>query len=354
MVPGPKTPLDAESLYVPYWRFRGMEFSLKETPPGFRVIDHSCLAVNHKGLPLSLGLRPQARPLKFIQKDTQGVFLAPEISGKTVLKQMAGGDENKIYIGEALSLIFMPFFRDSGLLCDGLTGVSLSVPEPDLPTEKKAPGHTLSFTPCLCPDCGWDLKGLTDSLVIHCSNCTKFWMIRNRKLNRIETHFSDSGPDTNILIPFWRLQVEFNLLTCSTYAHLINIANIPKAVREEHEKQPLYFYIPAFKINPKLFLRIAKQMTMAQISPIQAQKIPDIDFLSTDLSLDEGAQAVFPALAAMSAHKKETLDSLKKETLKIHAFSLIYISFQEAGREYVQDKMGVSLPKNALQKGFKP
>jgi hypothetical protein len=354
MAPGPGLPVAAEPLYVPYWRFRGMEFCLDEASPGFRVMDYSCLAIHTKGLPPSLGLRPQARPLKFIHKDTKGIFLLPEISGKTALKQMAGGEEDKIHIGETLSLIFMPLFRKSGVLCDGLTGTPLSVSLSDLPADKKAPGHQLSFTPCLCPDCGWDLKGRTDSLVIHCSNCVKFWLIRNKTLNRVDTHFSGSGPNTKILMPFWRLKVEFNLISCSTYAHLITIANIPKAVREEHEQQPLYFYIPAFKINPKLFLRIAKQMTLAQISPVMAEKIPGIDFLPADLPPDEGAQAVFPVLAAMAAHKKETIDSLKKEKLKIRSFSLIYIAFQESGSEFVQEEMGVSLPKNALQKGFKP
>ena len=355
--PGPEAPQGHETLYVPYWRFKGMEFSMEEFSPGFRVIDHSCPAVNKKGLPPSLGLRPQTRPLKFIQKDTEGVVLPPEISGKTALKQMAGGGDDKVYIGETLSLVFMPFYRNSGVICDGLSGNPLllcSMPSTDLPTDKKSPDHHLSFTPCLCPDCGWDLKGRTDSLVIHCSNCATFWLIRNKKLNRLETHFADSGMDTKILMPFWRLKVEFNLLTCSTYAHLIKIANIPKVVQEEHEKQPLYFYIPAFKINPKLFLRIAKQMTLAQISPAPAAKPTEIEFHPTDLPLDEGAQAVFPALAEMAGHRKETINSLKKEKLKIHAFSLIYISFQESGSEYIQKEMGISLPKNALQKGFKP
>jgi hypothetical protein len=56
----------------------------------------------------------------------------------------------------------------------------------------------------------------------------------------------------------------------------------------------------------------------------------------------------------MAGHRKETINSLKKEKLKIHAFSLMYISFQESGTDYVQEKMGISLPKNSLQKGFKP
>ncbi len=70
---------------------------------------------------------------------------------------------------------------------------------------------------------------------------------------------------------------------------MIKIANIPKVVKEEHEKQPLYFYVPAFKINPKLFLRIGKQITLAQIEPAQQiRKIPKIRFHPADLPLEEG------------------------------------------------------------------
>lgn len=354
MEPGPKTPAGADILYVPYWRFKGMEFNLDADPPGFRIMDHSCLAVHQKGLPPSLGLRPQARPLKFVQKDVPGRFLSPEISGKNAIRQMSGQAEGRVYIGETLSLLYMPFFKNQQGLCDGLTGAPLASLILDLPAGPNTPGQTVSFSPCLCPDCGWDLTGRTDSLVIHCSNCTSFWLIRNKKIGRVETGFSAHAEDSNILMPFWRFSVEFSRITLSSYADLIRMANIPKAVQEAHEKMPMHFYIPAFKINPKLFLRIAKQMTLAQIAPGPAGKISGMDILSADLELEEGAQAVFPALATMATPKKDIIGILKTEKLKIKEFSLIYIAFQASGNDYVQPELRISLPKNSLLKGFKP
>lgn len=347
-----KTP---KILYVPYWRFRGMEFNFKGEEQGCRVMDHSCPAVNKTGLPISLGLRTQTRTLKFIRKGIEGSFTAPDIAKKEVIEQMSGGDENKIYIGETLSLIFMPFFHDQGRVFDGLSGNDTDIAFSDLAADKKSPGHPLSFTPCLCPNCGWDLDGRTDSFVLSCKKCMSFWLIRQKKLNRISAVFSDPGPDTDILIPFWRLQIEFSPAGWSTHADLMRITNVPKVIAREHEKQPMCFYIPAFKIAPKLFLRLAKQMSLAGINPEQApKKIPDIQFQPVDLALDEGVQAVLPVLAAMVVRKKETLETLKNEKLKLNSFSLAYLSFHASGNDYVQDKIGIGLPKNALQTGHRP
>ena len=54
---------------------------------------------------------------------------------------------------------------------------SMTIHPLNLQAHKKSPAYHLEFTPGLCPNCGWDLKGETDSLVLHCSNCMSFWLI---------------------------------------------------------------------------------------------------------------------------------------------------------------------------------
>ena len=354
MEPRQKKYAGLQIAYVPYWRFKGLEFSLGTKQPGFRVIDHSYLAVDKSGLPVSLGLRSQTQKLKFIQKGILGSFLLPVISRKDILKQIAGDGEKKVHIGEILSLVFMPFYQDTDILYDGLSGKAIAMHPSDLQAHKKSPAYHLAFTPSLCPNCGWDLKGETDSLVLHCTNCMSFWLIHNKKLNKFKAMFYDIRQDTDMQMPFWRLQIEFKTLECSTYAHLIKIANIPKVVKEEHEKQVLYFYIPAFKINPKLFLRIGKQITLAQIEPAQARqirKIPKNRFHPADLSLEEGFQAVLPILMGLCTQKKETWSLLAKEKLKLKSFSITYVPFRTSGSEYIQDTLGFSIPINSLKFG---
>ena len=132
---------------------------------------------------------------------------------------------------------------------------------------------------------------------------------------------------------------------------MIKIANIPKVVKKEHENQPLYFYIPAFKINPKLFLRIGKQITLGQIEPALIRKSPKNKFHPADLSLEEGFQAVVPVFMNLSTQKKELWNLLAKEKLKLKTFSLTYIPFRTSGSEYIQDTLGFSIPINSLKFG---
>lgn len=336
--------------YVPYWRFKGLEFSLGPRAPGFRVIDHSYIAVERPGLPASLGLRSQTQKLQFIQKGIIGAFLPPDISRKNILDQIAGQEVKKVHIGEILSLIFMPFHHDTDIIYDGLTGKITGMKQ-DLSSDKKAPSYHLTFTPSLCPNCGWDLRGETDSLVLSCKNCLSFWLIHNKKLNRVQAQFFGLSHDTSMVMPFWQFRIKFDTLDLHTYADLIRVANIPKVPRPDHEKQAVYFYVPAFKVSPKLFLRIGKQITLAQIQAEERNRMPDVAYHPADLSLDEGLQAVPPILMDVSTNKKDIWALLAGEKLTVRSFSLAYMGFRASGSEYIQDDLGVSLQINSLKFG---
>ncbi|THB74398.1 MAG: hypothetical protein D3926_22175 [Desulfobacteraceae bacterium] len=340
-------------VYIPYWRFKGLEFALGPKRPAFRAIDQSYIAVDRPGLPRSLGFRSQTQRLQFIQKGIKGGFLPPSLSRRDILNQIAGGNKGKVHIGEILSLIFMPFLHDDHRVYDGLTGKATGMNSADLGIEKKAPSYRLSFTPSQCPSCGWDLAGETDSLVLHCKNCTSFWLIHEKKLNRVNTEFFGLTPKTDIFMPFWRFDLEFDHLNLSTMADLIRVANIPRVVQEEHQTRKLYFYTPAFKLNPKLFLRIAKQITVAQIDAKEAPRLTDALFHPADLPIDEGFQAMLPVLMEICANKKEAWDMLNREKIRIRSFGLVYLGFYTQGSEYIQDELGFSVLVNSLKFGRK-
>jgi hypothetical protein len=161
----------------------------------------------------------------------------------------------------------------------------------------------------------------------------------------------DSPSPTDLQLPFWRLQVEFKALACSTPAHLIKMANLPRAITKAHERQPLHFYVPAFKISPKLFLRAGRQTTLAQPEPSRIRTVPDKKFHPVDLPLEEGFQAILPLVMDLCVRKQETWDVLEKERLKLTSANLTYIPFQTLGSEVVQETLGFSLPKNSLKFG---
>lgn len=66
-------------MFVPYWRFKGLSYTCGSAGVSHRFLDISALALEESfpGLPVSLGVRSQALPLKQITPKTSGRFLRP-------------------------------------------------------------------------------------------------------------------------------------------------------------------------------------------------------------------------------------------------------------------------------------
>ncbi len=354
---------DVPVMYIPYWRFKGLEFTLSSDQVCYRIIDSSWVAIdrqNKEGIPSSLGLRSQTQKLKFIQPETKGSFFPPSISKKQILehinKESSGGKGIKqahIHVGEIVSLIYLPFYKTSHELFDGLTGKKVDALPGQFSSQSELPQYNFSFMPGLCPNCGWELAGETDSLVLVCKGCFRAYLIRNKALKQIEVQFASLKSNADMLIPFWKLSIDFSKIQCSKYSDIMRLANLPKAVLEEHKTKDFYFFIPAFKVNPKLFLRLGKQASLMQPNSSFLDKLPQNEFYPADLPLQEGLEAVMPVLMHLCKKKKELMSLLLLEKIKLKSYMLVYLAFKEVGLEYVQEEFGFSIPKNSLKFGRK-
>lgn len=351
IAPGASSIENADLLFVPYWRFKGLEFRLGEQKTGFKVIDYSHIAVQTSLLPRSLGLRSQTQKLQFLNESMSGGFIESDISRTDLLKKVSDGTKKSVHVGEILSLIYMPFFQRENSIYDGLTGKIVSTRIDQLNPVRKLDKFQISFSPGVCPNCGWDLEGKTDSLALHCYNCTTSWLIHNQKLERITTQYTDEQLSDEILLPFWQFQVNFNSLSLESYADFIKLTNQSIVIQKKHQNQLFRFWIPAFKINPKLFLRIGRQTTFAQLETTIRNQIPKNDFHPADLPLEEGFQAIFPILMEMAVKKKELWATLVTERLTLNSAILSYLPFKKTGSELIQKTLGVSLPVNSLRFG---
>ncbi|MGM0643813.1 MAG: hypothetical protein ACQETC_08575, partial [Thermodesulfobacteriota bacterium] len=276
--PGESVAGDTDFIYLPYWRFKGVRFfcSVSGVDSRFMDISQSAAGASIEHIPASLGFRSQALPLKLISPETRGTFLKP-VSFKESIQNLdrrfsrGKQSEKPVFtedIGEMTSLIYAPFYVKENRLFDAVLDkpIDSRLPEDFSIDRDQAcrPEKETVFVPGICPSCGWDLEGHAESLALVCRNCNTLWRPHGKRLAKIR--FRVFGPQTQdgVYLPFWRIRADVSGLALSSHADLVNACNLPMMVRPEMENRSLHFWTPAFKIRPKVFLRLSTRLLLAQ------------------------------------------------------------------------------------------
>ena len=111
------------------------------------------------------------------------------------------------------------------------------------------------------------------------------------------------------------------------------------------------FWSPAFKIRPKTFLKISRQFTICQKLFATEQRIPKQERYPVTLPRTEAVQAMKVILAGSALNKKKVLPLLPHIRFKIKNYNLIYLPFRDTGHEMIQEHMGITINKKALEFG---
>ncbi|MGD2097378.1 MAG: hypothetical protein PVG35_07335 [Desulfobacterales bacterium] len=353
-------PASKDLLYFPYWRFKGMQFSCANNGVDHKFVDVSYQAISSPVFPVSLGLRSQALKLKFITPETEGRFLKPtqsltrigQIFDKRFDKTLPKPVLHHAHIGETISLIYAPYYIENRLY-DGVLNSPISAPALDaselnqLPDEN--PHWRIHFMATLCPNCGWDLDGERDSLVLLCQNCKSAWYPVGKSLKQIKfcTHPSD---DKNALyLPFWRIKCRISGLELQSYADLIKVANIPRVVQPGWEKIGFRFWVPAFKVRPKIFMQLSKNMTLAQLHTKHVEELPEARHYRINLPVTEANESLKVNLASFLKPKNQLIDVLPLVSITARSFAAVYVPFIEKHHEYIQPDLHFAINKNTLK-----
>ncbi len=349
-------------IYVPYWRFKGAAFALDRGRLAHRLVDATRVAHPADNLPFSLGLRVQTQTLRFVEPKTEGSFLAPHVSRREIVEAMSSrllGLESSLerrgllqtYVGEVASLVFAPLAMEEGAVFDGLSGKRLSGLQPQaLQSAEQAESISYpEFLPALCPYCGWDLAGARDSLVQFCSGCNRVWAARGGKLAEARVRFlPPRGKEKPLYLPFWELEIQGEKLGLQRRAELLRLANDVQAVGPQPKDEPAACRIPAFKIRPRLFLRLASQMTLAPGFDELANTPQRGKYYPVTLPRDEAMEALTPVLARLAADKESVFPLLAQESFQLGSCRLLFIPFQRQHSDYVQPRLNIGLPGKAL------
>ncbi len=361
---------EAGLLYVPYWRYRGMEFSVEGLEIRHRVADHSHLAIRASGLPPTLGFRPQVLRLKPMSAEKGNQFLKPELSFEQVRASTNGsvpgqfdgaGDPRsgralETLVGETVHLIHSPVLHTDDGFWDPILRrplVKADAAALSRLARDQSAGKSIRFLPMICPTCGWDLAGEKDTLAPVCRNCHSIWDSGEGRLSRLPFGVSSSGSKGkgDLHLPFWKIRASAPDLQLETQGDLIRLANVPRVVHQDMSARNLDYYVAAFKVHPQLFLRLARSFTLGQPARGLTRELPKSPLHPVTLPLAEALETLPILVGSMAVPKKTYLPKIAGLRFKHIDSQLVFFPFEPKGTELIQNDIGMSISRNALGMG---
>jgi len=346
-------PGDGDDLFfVPYRRRRGLVFTMAPGGVTARYLDTNHIHVDLPHLPLSLGVRPQAMTLNILGPAAAGLFLRPGPQEPYDV----GAPGSEVFIGEGESLIYSPFYVRDRRIWDAFLRRPVA-PLGDTPVERLgalAPEERrdVRFVAAICPRCGGDLAGEGEAAVLTCGNCDSAWTCRKGALGLVP-HALKGGPPEALYLPFWRLRVALEGLEMDSVGDLIRLANLPRVVGPQEAGRPLYFWVPAFKINPALFLRWCRQLTVYQPGEDLTVTLSGARLFPATLPEEEALAAVPLILAQIVTDKRLFFRALPGLKVRPAGSLLFYQPFVTRNRELLHAELGLTMDMNALRFGTK-
>jgi DNA-directed RNA polymerase subunit RPC12/RpoP len=359
VLPCPDPATGQPDVYFPYWRFKGTLCSSNPAETVYRFIDISHQGTKSDIFPVSLGFRTQALKLKFALPETPGIFIKPDLSPddlvgiaeKRFSVKKSGTPLLQSFIGDTTSIIYSPFHVKEKLwdavLNKPVSGLLPGDFKLDIFRTGK-PDWTIDFVPAICPDCGWDLTGESDSLILLCKNCDSAWQPAGKKIGKINFgHILEPGEDI-LFLPFWHIKADISGISLNSYADLAKIANLPKVVRDEWKNIDFRFWIPAFKIRAQHFIRLATHMTLAQPGSEIRGKVPDGRIHPVNLPVTEAIESFKTVMAGFIKPKKEYFPLLPDVRITPENSTLVYVPFEEGHHDLIQPEYQMALNKALL------
>lgn len=354
---------DKELIYAPFLRFKGNVFYCQGLTVGHRVVDITHVGLKLKGLPMSLGLRPQAMKLKFLEAGAgNSSLLKFSLKAKDILEKAgrvpsprSGQSFHRAFIGETLSLIYLPLYVEGNRIFDAVLNRPIAeVPEGEDAIARakiKNSRWKLHFMATLCPHCGWNLEGERDSVVLTCHNCESAWQASKGRFEQVDFMVVQGCGKDTVYLPFWKTSVMVEGIEIRSYADFIRVTNQPRVVVKEWESETMSFWSPAFKIRPKVFLNLSRQFTISGRSFDGDAEIHNKKLYPVTLPHTEAVQAMKIILAGSTLNKKDVLPMLPRVNFKVSGSILVYLPFTDTGNELIQQHMQTSINKSTLEFG---
>ncbi len=353
-------------VYFPYMRFKGAVFTCRGNTIIAKMLDTTFQCIDERIAAPSLGLRPQAMPVSFVDQRLAGRFLRrresePKLFQRAALMSEAfsnpGGDPpyHRAFIGETVSCVYLPLYIENGMVYDGTVNKRLGAAGSWLTQEINWLRFREEWQPAFlathCPQCGAAMQGESDALVMHCYNCESCCGEKNGKFVPVPYRIVSSAKKDTVYLPFWRIALEARGLNMRSLADLLTVTNQPVVVNSRHKEKNLELWVPAMKLRPKIFLSLAKNATLSQLKFPEGEKKMARPLSPVTLPLTEALQALKCVVAEITVHRKEVLPKLPILNFVVKQTSLMFLPFEDTGHDLVQYHSALSVPASVVKAG---
>ena len=188
-------------------------------------------------------------------------------------------------------------------------------------------------------------------MVLQCGNCQSLWQEHKQKFVPVDWKVVASDIRGARYLPFWQITFSTTGHILKSFGDFLRFTNQPLVVMQKYETQPLVFWIPAFKINPKAFLQISSQLTVAQARIPQGEKRSVVNGYPVTLEKKEAYQAVKSVLAKATLSKEKRLPLLAKIRLGECRSVLTYLPFTAQPHDLIQEHTSATIQTAAMRYG---
>ncbi len=357
---------NSDIFYVPYLRFKGCIYYCQGEHLRHKLIDTTRIGANIDQFPVSLGLRPQAMRLLPVTRQLPGQYIRQNVKAQKIFAEAArltslfntdrkNTITHRAFIGETISRIYFPVYTHNGSLFDGVNNYEIG----SSAAAKQLISNVIAFSSeweprflsTICPKCGDSMNGSAGTLVMNCENCETQWYEDGGRFKAVEYRVMPALYEKAKYIPFWCLEPEVDGCRLESLADFLKLTNQPVVAQEYHYRKKLSFIVPAFKVNPTIYLNTAKNLTILQsaFENTITQRLTNI--YPVTLEHKEAVQSLKSVLAASALSYRLVRGVMESMTFNVETTKLIYLPFRNAGHDLIEHHTGMSIPAAALRFG---
>jgi hypothetical protein len=186
-----------------------------------------------------------------------------------------------------------------------------------------------------------------------CSNCHSAWEVVEGRFVRVTLSVAAGQDKDSLYLPFWKISARAKGIEIGSFSDFIRITNQPRVIDDESGKEVMSYWSPAFKIRPKLFLNLSRQLTVSQRRFQEEETISGKRIYPVTLQRSEAVQALKIILANSTVYKQNVLPLLPQISFEIKSSVLVFLPFTETNHDMIQQDMGISVNKQGIEFGRK-